>query len=232
MHARRCKVPVARAVGGRPRRIASPFDTTLSPQYGANRRQAGRADPRHAVASEIRPVVTGLGRRLYGRVAAERAPRLGATRHAAAVAAVVLSVVAQLVGRDYAVAADAVALSDGVHEAVQRQLVVGLRRVTFRLKECDLVHAPRSEPERRDAVAASRVMLPFSARVKTAEIDRELAVDEDVNVVVAAEIQHFAALIRELVSKLAREGKVVLEPSSATLTCGLPPAFHPRSSIG
>ena len=134
-----------------------------------------------------------------------------AARHASAVAAVVLAVVADLGARDDAVAAGRRALRRRVSEAAEGQRVVRAAGVPLGLEEVDRVHPAVGEAERRRLGRIERDA-PARRPVDAAEIDDELAVDEGPDVVVAGEVERRGGRGRrvgERIVELAREREVV-----------------------
>src|SRR6185437_4882226 len=138
-------VPVARAVGGALVALLAVGDDAVAAVGRPH--AAGAADLlRAAVGGEVGAVVALLRGRLHDPVAAARAER--AVDGAMAVArAVGGTLVADLVARDDAVAADRAALADRVGEAAQGQRVVRAAGVALGLEEVDRVHVLVHEAE-------------------------------------------------------------------------------------
>ena len=132
---------------------------------------------------------------------------------AAAVAAVVQAVVAGFVERHDAVAAHAVAGRLGELEVVERKPIGRVVGIALGLEDHDLVDAAFTRP--RDCPRCRwwpRSRSRFhSAGVRAADVDRQLAVHEYPDVIVAVEGQRgvLGRLVLEPVANLAREVEVV-----------------------
>ena len=140
------------------------------------------------------------------------------------------ALVALLVARDDAVAADRAARADGVGEAAQGERVVRAAGVALGLEEVDRVHAPVGEAVRGRVGGVERDG-PGRRAVDAAQIDGEVAVDERPHVVVAHEREGGvgAGLVGERVVQLAREREVV-PVGAAAVVVGL--RARPRSTRG
>src|SRR5690606_18129743 len=179
---------------------------------------------RRRVHVDVEPDVALL-RAVHLTVTAVR--REGAVRVAGAVAAVVRAVVARLVGRHDAVAALGPANGPVGVEPREREAIARLRGVALGLENDDLVDLALFEiqielPVDGLGLRAGLVDLrrrpratvwleghrAFERRVHAAEVERELTLDEHPYVVVAAEVQHFAAAELEPVADLAREMEI------------------------
>ena len=90
---------------------------------------------------------------------------------------------------------------------VKRQLEVRAGAVAFGVKQRDLVEATDGQAE--GGGDGSKVKVALGARMHAAQIERQVAVDEDPHVVVAAERQRLAAPILEEVADLGGEAEVV-----------------------
>src|SRR4029078_9658216 len=90
----------------------------------------------------------------------------------------------------------------------ERELVRRAADPPLRLKDGDLVDLADREREARRGRGVEGAA-PRRRAVNAAEVDRELAVDEDPDVVVADELQGLAAAVLEPVADLAGEAVVV-----------------------
>src|SRR6185312_6118365 len=169
---------------------------------------AGRAS---ALEDDLVSVVAILELRLDDAVAAVRAQL--AVRCAPPIGAgvFVLPVVALLADGDDAVAAGGRALAGGGVESAQRQAEGGAGGLAFGLEHRDLVHLAVGQAE-VGARAGAEGDGALHRGVDGAQVDRELAVDEHPDVVVAREIQRVALgrVVLEPVADLAGEAEVVL----------------------
>ncbi len=162
----------------------------------------------HAV---ILAVVAFLGS-VDDAVAAERPPFALGRAAAVGRVAVVLAVVAFLVGDRHAIAARGRADRSSSVEAGEGQFERRGGGMALGMEDRDLVHVVRlhvSQLGRGCGVEGDRA---WRRRVKTAQVDRQLPVDEDPEVVVAHEVELVAlgSIVLEPVAHLAREAEVVL----------------------
>ena len=133
-----------------------------------------------------------------------------------------VAIVAELEASANPIAAGVAAFGMFGHEAVEGQSEVRLGDVAFGVEDRHLVHLARLKTEVRDAgiddgltrsVAVGDHGIeahgPGRRAVNAANVHAEATVDEDPEVVVALEAQHFVALVHEEVVHLGREAEVV-----------------------